>query len=238
MATKTRWTLEETIAVARAEFSAAERHAARLAPRGVTAQSRAQLKQATDAAQAAASGQPVRLGAQKGKTAAVADVIARAQDAASAMRKAIRRVFPGRADLHRVFGVGGAEPKTVGGGLSAVDSVLQGAGQYPVEAAKAGILARDLERLSARRAELLAADTAQEGTKGQRLGGTASKDDLLRDLVRRVDGVIAAAELEFVDEPAVLAESRGRCRRRARRSRPVRPRRVESPGHRRGASRG
>ena len=44
---------------------------------------------------------------------------------------------------------------------------------------------------------------------GAKKAGTAGRDDILQDLVRRVDRILAAAELEFVHEEAILAEFRG-----------------------------
>ena len=93
--------------------------------------------------------------------------------------------------------------------LAAVDAVLEAASSYPTEVAAAGVLERDLDAPRAARAALRTTEGSQEGAKGAKKAGTAGRDDILQDLVRRVDRILAAAELEFVHEEAILAEFRG-----------------------------
>ena len=132
----------------------------------------------------------------------------KAQRAATAVCHAIRRRFPQRADLQKVYGVGLSASRTVPDALAAIDAALLGASQYATEAASAGILARDLTALTEVRGAVIVANLAQESAKSSKKGSTASKDDLVRDLTRRVDQILGAAELEFTYEPAILAEFR------------------------------
>jgi hypothetical protein len=210
MAKNVRWTVAEAVRVGNALVTAGRRYQARLVDRGINATFLNDVDAAVLAANAAAAGQPVRLGAQTGTTAALGDALTRAQSVSGAARRAITRVLPRRKDVQKSFGVGAKDDGlTVRDALAAIDSVLQGWTEYPTEAAAAGILQRDVDRLNEIRNEVLGKDTTQEGAKGDRKGGTAAKDDTLRDLIRRLDAIIAAADLEFVDEPNILAEFRG-----------------------------
>jgi hypothetical protein len=129
---------------------------------------------------------------------------------AVAIRGAVNRVFPSRKDIHREMGVGAVDPSaSVVDALAAVDAVLSAASNSPTEVAAAGVLERDLDALRAARAALRTTEGSQEGAKGSKKAGTAARDDILQDLVRRVDRILAAAELELVDEEAILAEFRG-----------------------------
>ncbi|MBI3183424.1 MAG: hypothetical protein HYZ28_14900 [Myxococcales bacterium] len=145
MSNHTRWSLTDAIATANGILSETKRHAARLQDRGVDSSFLQGFADAIQLAQAAAAGQPVRLGAQKGSTAALADTIARAVRQAGAVREAVRRRFPSRKDVQRTFGIG--TPKSgasLGQALSSVDAALHGASEHPTETSAAGILARDL----------------------------------------------------------------------------------------------
>lgn len=209
MATKTRWTLSEAVAVGNALVAAAASNATRLTARGYGAAARAALSDAVAAATGAAAGQPVRTGTQKSATAALGDTLARVQASVSAVHAAIRRRWGSRADIQRAFGVGNGHAATLGAGLSAIDAALAGQSAYAAEAAAAFVTAGDLANLRTLRAALLAADTAQEGAKGARKTGTAAKDALLRALVAEIDKLLAAAHLEFAHEPEILAQFLG-----------------------------
>ena len=210
MAKKLRWTPSETIQIAHDEIGVAARHLDRLGDRGITAAFLDETRGLVEGASAALSGQPVRLGAQKGSTQAVLQAQATAGRIAVAIRGAVERVFPKRNDIHKVMGVGAVDPgASVVKALAAVEAVLEGAASYPAEVATAGVLPRDLDALRASRDVLRTSEGTQENAKDAKKAGTAARDDVLQDLTRRVDRILAAAELEFVEERDILAEFRG-----------------------------
>ncbi|MBI3046841.1 MAG: hypothetical protein HYY76_00870, partial [Acidobacteria bacterium] len=94
---------------------------------------------------------------------------------------------------------------TLGAAPSAADAVLTGATQFPTETANAGILPRDIAELQKLRDDLIQTDRNQEGAKGERTGGTASKNSLLGGLTSQVDQIFAAAALEFAHEPLTVS---------------------------------
>lgn len=205
MAKATRWTPAETLAIAKAEAALCDELAARLEARGLNADFRSSLQTAIQTTEAGVAGQPVRLGSQKGATAAQGDVLVRVRAQVGAVREAIGRLYRGRGEILRGFGVGGPDPSDVTRALGAIKAVLGAAERYPAETAAAGILARDLQALAASQSQLWGSEMAQEGAKGAKKSGTAARDDLLRDLTRRVDQILAAASLEFVNEPQIAA---------------------------------
>ena len=207
MATKTRWSEPETIQVGKDLVEVAKRFKERLADRSIDDAFLTECRQSIDAAEAAAAGQPVRLGDQKGATAALETLIHEAAERTGAVRAAIQRKFPDRKDLQKTFGVGGRPASgTMKNALAGIDAVLGGAAAYPTETAAARILPRDLDAIRTVRASILSADAAQESAKGTKKGGTASRDNLLRDITSHVDDILAAAGLEFVNEPQILEQ--------------------------------
>ncbi|HEY8431586.1 MAG TPA: hypothetical protein VIL20_24570 [Sandaracinaceae bacterium] len=210
MAKQARWTEAETIQVAKDLVGVATRFQERLADRDITPEFLAECTSVIAAVEAAAAGQPVLLGAQKGATASLEQSLRRAATLTAAVREAIQRKFPRRADIHKVFGVGGPNASTsVKNALAAIDAVLDGANAYPTETAAARVRPRDLDALRELRATILAADAAQEAAKGKKKGGTSSRNRLLEDVTSRVDDILAAARLEFAEEPDILREFTG-----------------------------
>lgn len=209
MAKTARWTAGDAVSVARALTGLGRRYLDRLSDRDVTAALLDAIDAAASAAEADASGQPVRLGQQKSATASLTATLDLVNVRTGAVRKAILRKYGSRKDLRSAFGVGEIGPiTTVSGALAALKAVLDAAAQFPSETAAARIRERDLEALRELRAALLSADGAQESAKEAKKSGTARKDELLAALVAHVDDLLAAAELEFATEPAILAQWR------------------------------
>lgn len=210
MARQKRWNIAETVAVANAVHAEGVRHTARLKDRGITPAFLSKLQEQVRSLQDAASGQTANTHAQKSTTRQLGALIERASRLSGGIREAIRRTFPDQKPLHQAFGVGGATGiTTLPRALEAVDTALKGAASYPSQTAMAGILPRDLASLAAVRAELIAADMAQEGAKGTRKSGTAAVDSLQRSVIEAVDRLLAAAAMEFAEEPASLTAFRG-----------------------------
>lgn len=205
MATSTRWTATETVAIARAHVPLLERHLVALADRQITAEFLRATRESATAVEAASSGQPVRLGHQKGSTEALGVVLVRVGRRVVGVREALMRVFPKRKDVQKSFGVGAVDAsKSVENALAGLDAILESAEAYPTETAGAGILERDLVLLRELRISVLTADASQEDAKSSKKIGTTIRDGIVNDLVRRIDRTLAAVAMEFAEDLATL----------------------------------
>ncbi len=207
MAKAHRWTLAETIRVARSLAETAGRYEARLVDRDITREFREALGHAVEVAEVAAAHQPVRLGAQKGTTKALQTIIDRVEEATGAIRRGVLRIHPKRDDLHDKIGVGMVDGGlTLRDAIALADAILDNSEAHQADLRAAKTLPRDIEALRIDRLGLLAANETQEEAKGAKVTGTSAKDALLADLIRRCDEVLAAADNEFPHEPKLRAE--------------------------------
>lgn len=206
MAKDTRWGAG-TVQIGKDLFGVAKRLQGRLERRGITTAFLEECQVLVAGTEAAASGQPVRLGSQKGATLALGDLLGEAATVTAAVREAIVKKHPKRKDVHKVFGVGGADAGgSVKNALAAIDAVLKGATDFPAEAAAAKIIEDDLAELRALRVSILESDKQQESVKDGKKGGTVVRDDLVLQLTSRIDDVLNAAGLEFKKEPETLKQ--------------------------------
>ena len=205
MAKATRWDEKVTVQVSKDLVGVARLLEGRLRDRGITVEFLDSCDALMRGAEAAAAGQPVRLGSQKGATVALETLLERAATRTAAVRGAIMRKHPNHRELHEVYGVG-LRSATAGvkHALAAIDAALKGATDFPVETAAAKILERDLVGLRELRVSILEADRVQEGAKSGKKGGTVVRDDLLRQATANIDDILNAAEMEFADEPDLL----------------------------------
>jgi hypothetical protein len=205
MAKSTRWDEKVTIQVSKDLVGVAKLLQGRLEDRGITLEFLDTCETLLRGAEAAAAGQPVRLGSQRGATVAVEILLERAATRTAAVRGAILRKHPGHAEMHEVYGVG-LRSATAGvkHALAAIDAALKGATDFPTETAAAKILERDLVGLRELRVSILEADRAQEGAKAGKKGGTVVRDDLLRQATANIDDILNAADMEFAEEPDIL----------------------------------
>ncbi len=206
MSVTTRWKPTETVQIVRSLIELAEHHAERLADRNMGEEFLRATRESASAAEAASSGQPVRLGVQKGTTEALGVMLERSGRRVVAVREALMRTLPGRKDLHKSFGVGGVDAsKSIENTLAGIDAILESSAAYPAETATIGLLERDIAALRELRTAVLSADATQEGAKGSKKTGTTIRDGIVNDVIRRIDRILAAASLEFADEPEILA---------------------------------
>jgi hypothetical protein len=205
MARPARWDEGVTIQVSKDLLGVARLLQARLEERGITVEFLDQCETVVRGAEAAASGQPVRLGSQKGATLALEGLLEKAATRTAAVRAAITRKHPKNEELHDVYGVGlPSAALGVKNALAAIDAAPKGATDFPAETAAAKVLERDLVGLRELRVSILEADRAQEGAKAGKKGGTVVRDDLLRQATANIDDILNAAGMEFAEEPDTL----------------------------------
>jgi hypothetical protein len=207
MARAARWDEKVTIQVSKDLVGVARLLQARLQDRGITVEFLDQCDAVARGTEAAASGQPVRLGTQKGATLALEQLLEQAAVETTAVREAITRKHPKNEELHAVYGVGlPSAAGSVKNALAAIDAVLKGAADYPTETADAKVIDRDLADLRALRVSILESDKKQEGAKAGKKGGTVVRNDLLRQVTANIDDILNAAGLEFKKEPDILKQ--------------------------------
>lgn len=208
MPVSTRWNESTTIHVATDIFLLAREFQSRLGRRNITEAWLDESDAELELVKSAAAGTAASLLTQKSTTESVKSLINQIGARVVAIRSAIRRVYPKRSELHRAFGVGQGTRQSQPAALAAIELIEEGATAYPAETAAAGILETDLTELLGLRDALRAADLVQEGAKSTKKSSTATRNSLLRSLTARIDRILGAAELEFVDEPEVLARFR------------------------------
>jgi len=147
--------------------------------------------------------------ARKAATATQDAAAVQGAELVSAVRSAIRGAFPGEKAMQRAFGVGTrVAPGKVASVAGALDTLLKAAATRTDKVREAGILPADLERAAGLLEALLGADRAQEAKKVTAKVATARRAKTQLRIEAAIGRIMAAAEMAFLDDPAVLAQFR------------------------------
>jgi hypothetical protein len=117
-----------------------------------------------------------------------------------AMRSALQRTGA-ESEVLKAAGVGRKLPaNSVKAALAAADMLIVASAKFPDAMREAGVLSKDVETLTGLAGALRAADSAQEGQMVAAKLSTAERKTVQRRVEATLMRIIAAAELEFVED--------------------------------------